>query len=96
MFAVFLALIWLTPFNNIELNVSLPIELRLDRLVLPVLAFPGPSPSVARPVAPRLRMTWVHLAIGGLLATAFLLASSSTRATSTSRSSSTFRSRSSR
>ena len=36
MFAGFIALIWLTPFNAIEINVSLPIELRLDRLVLPV------------------------------------------------------------
>ena len=73
MFAVFLALIWLTPFNNIEMNVSLPIELRLDRLVLPVLVLLWClAIGVGGRIAPRLRMTWVHVAIGGLLATAFL------------------------
>ncbi len=73
MFAVFLGLIWLTPFNNIEMNVSLPIELRLDRLLLPVLVLIWVlAIGVGGRIAPRLRMTWVHVAIGGLLATAFL------------------------
>jgi hypothetical protein len=71
--AGFIALLWLTPFNNIELNASLPVELRLDRLVLPflllvwVLAFASGGR-----LAPRLRMTWIHVALGGLLACAFL------------------------
>ena len=73
MFAGFLALIWLTPFNNIELDVTLPIELRLDRLVLPVLVVVWIlALGAGGRIAPRLRMTWVHLAIGGLLACAFL------------------------
>ena len=33
--AGFVAIIWLVPFNSIELNASLPIDLTLDRLVLP-------------------------------------------------------------
>ena len=73
MFAGFLALIWLTPFNNIEMDVSLPIELRLDRLVLPVLVVIWIlALGAGGRIAPRLRMTWVHLAIAGLLACAFL------------------------
>lgn len=71
--AAFIALIWLTPFNDIQLNASLPIELRLDRLVLPflVLAWLLAFAAGGR-VAPRLRMTWIHVALGGLLAVAFL------------------------
>jgi hypothetical protein len=73
MFAGFLALIWLTPFNNIAMDVSLPIELRLDRLVLPVLVVVWVlALGAGGRIAPRLRMTWVHLAIAGLLACAFL------------------------
>src|SRR4051812_29376706 len=72
-FAGFLALIWLTPFNNIQMNVTLPIELRLDRLVLPVLVVVWVlALSAGGRIAPRLRMTRVHLAIAGLLACAFL------------------------
>jgi hypothetical protein len=73
MFAGFLGLIWLTPFNNIEIDVTLPIELRLDRLVLPILVFVWIlALGAGARIAPRLRMTWVHLAIAGLLACAFL------------------------
>lgn len=72
-FAAFLALIWLTPFNNIEMNVSLPVEVRLDRMVLPVLVVIWVlALGAGGRIAPRVRMTWVHLAIGGLLACAFL------------------------
>lgn len=71
--AGFMALLWLTPFNNIQLNASLPIELRLDRLVLPfvILVWVLALASGGR-LAPRLRMTWIHVALGGLLACAFL------------------------
>jgi hypothetical protein len=72
-FAGFLALIWLTPFNNIEINATLPIELRLDRLVLPVLVVIWVlALGAGGRIAPQLRMTRVHLAIAGLLACAFL------------------------
>ncbi len=37
MLAVFLAMLWLVPFYSIELNASLPIDMRLDRLLLPFL-----------------------------------------------------------
>ncbi len=73
MLAGFIALLWLTPFNNIELNVSFPIELRLDRLVLPFLVIAWVLALAAGGrVAPRLRVTWIHIAVGGLLACAFL------------------------
>ena len=47
--AGFIALLWLIPFNSLVLNVSFPIDLSLDRLLLPlvaaawVLAFVGRS-----------------------------------------------------
>jgi hypothetical protein len=73
MLAGFIALLWLTPFNNIALNVSLPIELRLDRLVLPFVALVWLLALAAGGrVAPRLRMTWIHVTIGAFLACAFL------------------------
>ena len=33
MIALFMTFVFLTPFNDIQLNASLPVELRLDRLV---------------------------------------------------------------
>lgn len=73
MVAVLIAVIFLVPFNDIQLNVSLPIDLKFDRLVLPfiigawalVLAAGGPN-------APRLRLTWIHVALGAVVAVAFL------------------------
>lgn len=73
MFAGFIGLIWLTPFNNIALTASLPIELRLDRIVLPFVVIVWLLALAARGrFAPRLRLTWIHVAIGALLACAFL------------------------
>ncbi len=73
MIALFLAVIWLTPFDNIQLNASLPVELRLDRLVLPFLVVVWLLAMAAGGRrAPRLKMTWIHVALAGLLATAFL------------------------
>ena len=73
MLAGFIALLWLTPFNNISLDVSAPIELRLDRLVLPVLGLVWILALAAGGhVAPRLRVTGIHLALGAFLACAFL------------------------
>jgi hypothetical protein len=73
MVAVLIAVIFLIPFNDIQLNVSLPIDLKFDRLVLPfvigtwalVLAAGGPN-------APRLRLTWIHVALGAVVAVACL------------------------
>ena len=73
MLAGFIALVWLTPFNNIALNASTPIELTLDRLVLPVVALIWLLALAAGGrIAPRLRLTWIHAALGALLASAFL------------------------
>jgi hypothetical protein len=71
--AGFVAILWLVPFNAIELNASLPIDLTFDRLVLPfvavvwIFALAGGGPA-----APRLRLTWIHAAIGLFVACAFL------------------------
>jgi O-antigen ligase/polysaccharide polymerase Wzy-like membrane protein len=73
MLAVFIGVLWLTPFNSIQLNMSAPIELRLDRLILPVVALIWLLAIAAGGrFAPRLRMTWIHVALGALLLTAFL------------------------
>ncbi len=73
MIALFLAVIWLTPFDNIQLRASLPVELRLDRLVLPFVVIVWLiAVAAGGRKAPRLKMTWIHVALAGLLATAFL------------------------
>ena len=38
MLAGFIALLWLTPFHQIQLSMSMPIDMKLDRLVLPFVA----------------------------------------------------------
>ena len=37
MLAAMMAVVWLVPFNTIQLTASLPIDLKFDRLVLPVI-----------------------------------------------------------
>jgi hypothetical protein len=71
--AGFIAMLWLVPFDKISLAFSTPIDMKLDRIVLPfvvalwILAFAsGPR------FAPRLRMTPVHAALAMFLACAFL------------------------
>jgi hypothetical protein len=65
MLAGFLAVLWLVPFNSIELAASLPIDLKLDRLVLPFVAVAWIFALVAGGrAAPRFRLTWIHAAIG--------------------------------
>jgi hypothetical protein len=73
MLAAFIAMLWLTPFDNVELAFSTPVDMKLDRIVLPfivgvwLLAFAsGPR------LAPRLRLTPIHLALGAFLLVAFL------------------------
>jgi hypothetical protein len=68
-----IAMFWLTPFDRIQLQASGPVNITLDRIVLPfvfaiwLIAFTaGPG------AAPRLRVTRVHVAIGVYLACAFL------------------------
>jgi hypothetical protein len=73
MLAVFIAILWLVPFNSIGLTVSLPIDLKFDRLVLPVIAGVWLlSLAVGGKGSPRLRVTPIHLAIGAFVAICFL------------------------
>lgn len=63
--AAFLAMLWLVPFNTIQLNASLPIDLKFDRLLLPeifvvwVLAL-----AVGGVRSPRVKLTPIHAGIG--------------------------------
>jgi putative inorganic carbon (hco3(-)) transporter len=71
--AGFIAMLWLTPFDRIELAASTPIDLKLDRLVLPFLVGAWLLSFVAGGKAkPRLRITGIHLALGAFVALAFL------------------------
>ncbi|MDA0166592.1 O-antigen ligase family protein [Solirubrobacter ginsenosidimutans] len=64
MIAGFMAVLWLTPFNTIQLTASLPFDLKLDRLVLPVIiATWALAMAVGGPSAPRFKPTWIHAAI---------------------------------
>lgn len=73
MIAGFLCLLWLTPFNDIQLSSSLPVDLKLDRLVLPVivvawlLAF-----ALGGRGGPRWRFTPIHAALAVFAAAAGL------------------------
>jgi O-antigen ligase len=73
MLAAFIGLLWLVPFNEIQLSASLPIDLKLDRLVLPfvaalwVVALVGGGAG-----APRVRLTRIHAAVGGFVLCAFV------------------------
>jgi len=72
-FAVFLAVLWLVPFDSIELMVPSPIDLKLDRLVLPLVVGAWIVAVVlGGRFAPRLRLTWIHAAMGTFLALAFI------------------------
>ncbi|HET6508242.1 MAG TPA: O-antigen ligase family protein [Baekduia sp.] len=63
--AAFIAMLWLVPFNTIKLRFSGPVDMELDRLLLPVLVgawvvaqiFGGRN-------RPRLKMTAPHYAFG--------------------------------
>jgi hypothetical protein len=68
MLAGLITVFWLVPFNSINLDASLPIDLPLDRLILPVIAFVWLiAVVVGGRAAPRLRMTWIHVALGAFL-----------------------------
>ena len=73
MLAVFLALLWWVPFNTTSLNVSAPIELRLDRLLLPfIIALWLLTVAAGGRTAPRLRWSRVHLALCVFTAVGFV------------------------
>jgi len=73
MLAGFMALLWLLPFNAIELNAALPIDLKLDRLVLPFIVVAWLASMIAGGIsAPRLRFTRIHAAVGAFVVCATL------------------------
>jgi hypothetical protein len=73
MIAAFITMLWLIPFDTIQLTVSLPFDLHLDRIVLPFillgwgLVFAG-----KRRGAIHIRLTPIHAAIGVFVLVAFL------------------------
>jgi hypothetical protein len=73
MIAVMMAIVWLVPFNVIQLSVSLPIDLKFDRLVLPfIIATWVLALAAGGPYAPRVRMTWIHVGVLAMMAFACL------------------------
>jgi hypothetical protein len=73
MLALFMVVVYVTPFSAIQLNMSLPIDVKLDRLVLPLVVIPWILALAAGgAVAPRLRLTRIHVAVGVFVGLAFL------------------------
>jgi hypothetical protein len=71
--AALITMIWLTPFDRIQLAVNAPVKITLDRMVLPCVAVIWLIAFTAGPgAAPRLRITRVHLAVGAFLGACFL------------------------
>jgi hypothetical protein len=69
MIAAFMVILWLVPFNVIQLGVSLPFDAKLDRLVLPALFLVWIlSLAIGGPESPRMRMTLIHVGIFGFMA----------------------------
>lgn len=70
--AVLIAMIWLTPFDRIQLAMSAPVNISLDRIVLPIVVAIWLLAVRSGPGArPRLRFTPVHAAVAAFLACAF-------------------------
>ena len=71
--AAFITMLWLTPFDKVQLSIHTPIDMKLDRMTLPfvfliwLLAF-----GAGERARPRLRPTLIHLAVGIFVAVAFL------------------------
>ena len=71
MIAAFIAMLWLVPFNTIQLAASGPIDLKLDRLVLPFIFIVWLlSLATGGSAAPRVRPTWIHAGIAGFVVVA--------------------------
>ena len=69
MIAGFMLILWLVPFNVIQLTANLPFDLKFDRLVLPILfATWILSLAAGGPATPRVRLTLVHVGIGTFVA----------------------------
>jgi hypothetical protein len=69
MIAGFVAILWLVPFNVIQLTASLPFDLKFDRLVLPILFGTWVlSLAAGGPASPRVRVTLIHVGIGTFVA----------------------------
>lgn len=73
MLAGFMAMVWLVPFNGIAIEASLPIDLKLDRILLPgiVLLWLVAIAAGGRG-SPSRRITVIHAAIAAFAAVAFL------------------------
>ena len=69
-----IAMIWLTPFDRLQLGGGgAPINITLDRVVIPIVAVIWLIAFSAGPgAAPRLKLTRVHAAMGAYLACALL------------------------
>jgi hypothetical protein len=61
--AGFIAILWLVPFNVIQLSGSLPFDLKFDRLVLPVLCGAWILALAGGRHQPRVRITPIHVGI---------------------------------
>ena len=73
MVAGFIAMLWLLPINAIALQASLPVELKIDRVALPVIVITWLlSLAAGGPGAPRWRFTKVHAAVAIFVGVAFL------------------------
>ena len=73
MLAAFMAMLWLVPFDSIQLDVPSPIDLLLDRLVLPlIIGTWALAVLIGGRAAPRVRWSWIHGAVGGFVVIAFL------------------------
>ncbi len=71
--ALLMAIVFLVPFNDILLDVPLPIDLYFDRLFLPaIMVVWAVALAAGGPDAPRIRLSWTHAAIGGFVAVAGL------------------------
>jgi O-antigen ligase len=72
-FALCLVMVWLLPFEVIVLKVGTPIDISLDRIVLPVaVAMWLLALAVGGSAAPRIRITRIHVTVGAFVAAAFL------------------------
>jgi hypothetical protein len=71
--AAFIAMLWLVPFDTITLTVSLPFQLKLDRILLPVLVVIwSVALATQKRTRPRLQLTPIHVAVGSYVVVAFL------------------------
>ena len=72
-FAGFLAVLWLVPFDAIQLRVNAPVDLKFDRLILPVVLATW---ALGRMLGGQFRSpwkpTWVHAGVGLFVIVALL------------------------